>query len=152
IHARKLVVGPGALVCQEAHLTGNVSIGCVLHPKCSIIADVGPIVIGRNNILEEGVVIINRWAILPGAKIGNRNTFEARSRVVGATTVGSHCVVGIGCQTEPDETMPDFTVIYGDRLDRRICKPDAAHAALHLKHLEYLRDMLPKFNHMRPVA
>ncbi|KAI8052253.1 trimeric LpxA-like protein [Syncephalis plumigaleata] len=166
---RKLVVGPGALVCQDTHLTGNVSIGsgCVLHPKCSVIADVGPIVIGRNNIIEEGVVIINRnqmplvigdenifevGSFIEGAKIGSRNIFEARSRVVGATTVGNNCVIGIACQTDCNETIPDCTVIFGERLDRRISKPDPNQAALHLKHLEYLRDMLPKFNHLRPIA
>ncbi|KAI9593478.1 trimeric LpxA-like protein, partial [Syncephalis fuscata] len=143
----KLVVGPGALVCQEAHLTGNVSIGCVLHPKCSIIADVGPIVIGRNNILEEGVIIINRnqmplIIVIEGSKIGSRNIFEARSRVVGATTVGNHCVIGIGCQTEQDETVPDCTIIFGERLDRRVGKPDSTYPGLHQKHLEYLRDVI----------
>ncbi|RKP06662.1 trimeric LpxA-like protein [Thamnocephalis sphaerospora] len=166
---RKLVVGPGALVCQESQLTGNVSIGsgCVLHPKSCIIADVGPIVIGRNNIIEENVVIINRQkmpliigdenlfevgAYVEGARVGSRNIFESRSRVVGATTVGNNCVIGIGCQTEVNETLSDCTVIFGGQLDRRLAKPDLTQMAVHARHLDYLRATLPKFNRMRPIA
>ena len=55
-----LTVSPGAVVCNESKLLGEVSIGArtVVHPKATIVAEAGPIIIGENN-LEEQAVIIN---------------------------------------------------------------------------------------------
>ena len=33
----------------------------VIHPKVSIIAEAGPIIIGEGNLIEEQAQIINRW-------------------------------------------------------------------------------------------
>lgn len=44
-----------SLVCTGART--------VLHPKCRIIAEAGPIVIGESNLIEELVEIVNRCAI-----------------------------------------------------------------------------------------
>ena len=42
-------------------------IGCILHPRCTIFAYAGPIVIGDCCIIEETAVILNRCALLlPG--------------------------------------------------------------------------------------
>jgi hypothetical protein len=38
-----------------------VRLGTVVHPKAKIISIGGPIVIGSNCIVEEGVVITNRY-------------------------------------------------------------------------------------------
>ncbi len=56
---RSLKIGSKAVVCQEALLVGEITIedGTVVHPKASIIAEGGPIIIGQNNIIEEQVVI-----------------------------------------------------------------------------------------------
>jgi dynactin-6 len=55
-------ISKGAVVCVEAEIMGNVTIGTgtVVHPKAKIIAEAGPIIIGENNLIEEQVVIINR--------------------------------------------------------------------------------------------
>lgn len=37
----------------------------VVHPKARIIAEAGPIVIGEGNLIEEQVLIINRYARPP---------------------------------------------------------------------------------------
>lgn len=37
--------------------------GSVLHPKCTVVAMGGPIVIGSHCIVEENVVIVNRFAL-----------------------------------------------------------------------------------------
>merc|ERR1712037_965300 len=54
-------VGQGAIVCSEAIITGEVTIGggTIVHPKARIEARAGPIIIGENNIIEEMVEIIN---------------------------------------------------------------------------------------------
>ena len=47
-----LTIAPGAIVCNESQLVGEISIGTrtVVHPKAQIIAEAGPIIIGENNI------------------------------------------------------------------------------------------------------
>lgn len=54
-----------------------------------------------------------------GTRIGNNNIVEARARIVGSTAIGNYCVVGAGCSTENNETIPDLTVIYGSDSKRR---------------------------------
>ena len=42
-------IAPGAIVCNECELKGDITIGTktVIHPKAKIIAESGPIIIGR---------------------------------------------------------------------------------------------------------
>jgi len=60
--SRNLKLGTSSVVCQEATLRGDVVIGSgsVIHPKCFISADAGPIELGDNNIIEELVLIMNK--------------------------------------------------------------------------------------------
>jgi carbonic anhydrase/acetyltransferase-like protein (isoleucine patch superfamily) len=55
-------IAPGAMVCNECELRGDITIGSmtVIHPRASIIAEAGPIIIGECNIVEEQARIINR--------------------------------------------------------------------------------------------
>lgn len=57
-----LKIAPTAVVCNEAVLFGDITIGegTVVHPKAVIVARSGPIVIGNNNIFEEQTVTHNR--------------------------------------------------------------------------------------------
>lgn len=90
--------------------------------------------IGDDNEFEvgcckDGLVITNECGTLTtkaifisdveGTHIGNNNTVEARGRILGSTTVGNFCVIGSGCSTENNETISDFTVIYGSQSKRR---------------------------------
>lgn len=49
------------------------------------------------------------------------------------------------------ETLPDFTIIYGAECNKRLWSGEGIgqSKALHVKHLEYLREMLPKSNKLR---
>lgn len=60
------------------------------------------------------------WEDVEGSRIGNNNIIEARGRILGNTAIGNHCVIGAGCSTESNETIPDLTVIYGADSKRRI--------------------------------
>jgi len=55
----KLQMGPLFAVSE---LQGDITIGSrtVIHPRAKIIALLGPIIIGENNIIEEQVQIINK--------------------------------------------------------------------------------------------
>uniref|UniRef100_A0A671DU56 Dynactin subunit 6 n=1 Tax=Rhinolophus ferrumequinum TaxID=59479 RepID=A0A671DU56_RHIFE len=54
-------IAPGAVVCVESEIRGDVTIGprTVIHPKARIIVEAGPIVIGEGNLIEEQALIIN---------------------------------------------------------------------------------------------
>jgi dynactin-6 len=85
-------IGAGSLVCQEANLSGDVTIGknCVIHPKCMILAEAGPIVIGDDNIVEEQAIILNSFDVSQSPErqvskvmhIGSKNCFEVGSRIL----------------------------------------------------------------------
>ncbi|KAG0739820.1 hypothetical protein G6F57_010093 [Rhizopus arrhizus] len=165
----RITAGPKSIVCQETELRGEISIGAgtVLHPQCRIIAENGPVYIGKNNIIEENVVIFNKNATplvigdnnefevgcyVEGSRIGNNNIIEARGRILGNTSIGNYCVIGAGCLTENNETLPDSTVIYGAESKRRTQnEPLATQAALHARHLDYLQEVLPKYNHLKKL-
>ena len=81
---RNFKIAKDAVVCSEAQLVGDVTIGevvdlttsigseifpphtsgsrTVIHPTARILAEGGPIVIGDNNLIQEKVTIINRYA------------------------------------------------------------------------------------------
>lgn len=62
-------------------------------------------------------------------------------------------MVGIRCLVVPpeDETMEDYTVFYGPDAERRTWsgRGKLQEADLRRKHIEYLRETLPKFNRQR---
>ncbi|EPB90717.1 hypothetical protein HMPREF1544_02461 [Mucor circinelloides 1006PhL] len=163
----RITAGPKSVVCQETELKGEISIGTVLHPQCRVIAENGPIYIGKNNIIEENVIIFNKnstplvigddnefevGSYVEGARIGNNNIVESRARIVGSTSVGNYCVIGSACSTESNETIPDLTIIYGSQSKRRCqSEPLATQATLHARHLDYLREVLPKYNHLKKL-
>ncbi|KAI8095154.1 trimeric LpxA-like protein [Thamnidium elegans] len=163
----RITAGIKSVVCQETELRGEISIGTVLHPQCRVIAENGPIYIGKNNIIEENVIIFNKnstplvigddnefevGCYVEGSRIGNNNIVEARGKILGSTAVGNYCVIGSGCSTENNETIADLTVIYGSQSKRRIQnEPLATQATLHARHLDYLREVLPKYNHLKKL-
>lgn len=56
---RLLLLELSSLQTAQAH-PSSTSSGTVVHPKATIFAVAGPIVIGSNCIIEEGAVIVNR--------------------------------------------------------------------------------------------
>jgi len=78
-----LKISKSAVVCVEADIHGDVEIGerTVIHPKAQIIAENGPIIIGTDNLIEECVVIRNRFKT--PMRIGNENIFEVSSSFEG---------------------------------------------------------------------
>ena len=83
----KFTIHSKAIVCQDVELKGDITIGSgeqtpinfpdlslyhvsfflagtIVHPKATIFAIAGPIVIGTGCIIEEGAIIVNRLVIL----------------------------------------------------------------------------------------
>jgi dynactin-6 len=93
--------------------------------------------------------------------IGNFNTFQPRSRAPSTINISDYCTLSAGTtlssapsnstmdidsDNDPVETLEPYTVIYGARSDRRVWdgKNLDAEENLRLKHIEYLREILPK--------
>ena len=70
-------IWPGAVVADDCKIEGEVEIGegTVVHPGASILALAGPVVIGKQNIVEARCVIKN---CNPGSvlSIGDGNIFQ----------------------------------------------------------------------------
>ena len=163
----KYTIHSKALVCQDVELKGDITIGpgTIVHPKASIFAIAGPILIGSNNIIEEGAIIVNRrkepmrigddnlfeiGCRVECPSIGNWNTVSTKARVHHTVRMGDHCIVGPKCLVVPveDEIMDDYTVLYGPDADAHTWsgRGKVQEADLRRKHADYLREMLPKFN------
>ncbi|EIN13150.1 trimeric LpxA-like protein [Punctularia strigosozonata HHB-11173 SS5] len=166
----KFTIHSKAVVCQDVELKGDITIGAgtIVHPKATIFAIAGPIVIGANCIIEEGAIIVNRrkevmrvgddnlfeiGCRVECPSIGSFNTISTRARVHHTVRLGSHCAIGPCCLVVPpeDESLPDYTVVYGPGAERRTWsgRGKVQEADLRRKHAEYLREMLPKFNRLR---
>ncbi|KAJ1857229.1 hypothetical protein GGH12_003368 [Coemansia sp. RSA 1822] len=160
----RLHLAPQALVCKNTILEGDIRIGngTVVHIDASIIAKNGPIIIGSNNIISDRVRIINNHAtplvigdnnqietdaVIEGRGIGHKNVVQVRGKVVGTSTLGNNCVVGVMCETEPAENVPDNTILFGNPQSRRTRSDNnAEYLEVHNKHLQYVHEMLPRYN------
>ncbi|XP_078049823.1 dynactin subunit 6 [Augochlora pura] len=167
-----LKISTGALVCEESILKGDITIGpkTVVHPKASIIAEAGPIIIGEGNIIEEMATIINKLpagesepSTIPvqiignfnvfetdctceAYKIGDNNILESKAYVGRQVELTNGCVVGSACSLTEHETIPENTVIYGSEHHRREMydKPYPQ-----VGQLEFLLKILPNYHHLR---
>ncbi|KPV75378.1 uncharacterized protein RHOBADRAFT_48422 [Rhodotorula graminis WP1] len=166
-------VGSRTVVVADCDLRGDITIGSgtVLHPRCTILAVGGPIILGSNNIVEENAVIVNRLkqpmvvgdnnlfevgCRIESPSVGDWNTFGIRSRVSPFVEVGSNCVVGAGCIVLPSpfpdgDGLADYTHVFGSENRRRTASVEGSGQAkaLFVKHWEYLRETLPKHHKLK---
>mmetsp|Transcript_51923 Transcript_51923/g.86317 ORF Transcript_51923/g.86317 Transcript_51923/m.86317 type:complete len:174 (+) Transcript_51923:73-594(+) len=166
------IISETTVVCQEAELLDKHSIaieaGCVLHPKCSINAEAGPIVLSENVIVEEQAVISNTLTTGEVMKIGPNNIFEVGSRFENSSIgsgnliqckaiishgcrIGSNCTIGAGVYIEPNSVIPDNTILYGYGASRSL-PPSKEHELLASKMSESLQKVLPKFHHLQTTS
>jgi carbonic anhydrase/acetyltransferase-like protein (isoleucine patch superfamily) len=152
-----------ATVVTAATLEGNISIGSytVVHPHAIIKSGDGQIIIGKNNIIEEGVLIENKGP--PGSVmiIGDDNIFKVKSTIY-ANQIGNNNVFGIKsiigegtsitnlCSICPYgeyyiqyEPLRENTVIYNGDFDQRTSSETATSIQLHA---EVLRKLLLNFH------
>lgn len=163
-----LKVAAGAVVCQEAEIEGDVTIGArtVIHPKARVIAEGGPIIIGDNNLIEEHVSIVNRafgsgnqtvliignnnvfevGAHSEAVKIGDHNVLESKCHVGRQTQLSNGCIIGTMCMINTHEILPQNTVIYGSECERRV---QCEHPAPQTLQLDFLSKILPNYHHLK---
>ncbi|XP_017879702.1 dynactin subunit 6 [Ceratina calcarata] len=167
-----LKIASGALVCEESILKGDITIGpkTVIHPRASIIAEAGPIIIGEGNIIEEMATIVNRLppnaqeptttpvqiigsynvfeadCMCEAFKVGDNNILETKAHVGREVELTNGCIIGALCSlTEPD-TIPENTIIYGSECHRREMN-DKPYPPI--SQIEFLHKILPSYHHIR---
>ncbi|XP_033112354.1 dynactin subunit 6-like [Anneissia japonica] len=174
-HRPSVKIAPGAVVCVEAELKGDITVGArtVIHPKARIIAEGGPIIIGESNLIEEQVVIINKkldknepsspkpapQTMIIGAnnvmevgsrcealRVGNNNIIESKAVVGHQTELSSGCIVGAFCQLTSSELLPENTVIFGENCSRR---QQAEKPQPQTLQLDFLMKILPNYHHLK---
>mmetsp|Transcript_107737 Transcript_107737/g.300242 ORF Transcript_107737/g.300242 Transcript_107737/m.300242 type:complete len:215 (+) Transcript_107737:110-754(+) len=172
--AAQCEVHKDAVVCNDAKVLGlggvKIGQGTVLHPAAQVNAKVGPIVIGRYNVLEEQVEISNTVeeplvigdhntfevgakVLGGGSSIGNANLFECRSQLGLGASVGDGCTLGVCASLPAGEHLPDETVIVGaSGLRHKEGGAKEAHIQAVMKHIEVLKETLPRCHHLRKSA
>ncbi|KAJ9595065.1 hypothetical protein L9F63_013630 [Diploptera punctata] len=170
---RSIKIAPGAMVCNECELRGDITIGSmtVIHPKASIVAEAGPIIIGESNIVEEQARIINKPCglydstptstpvMIIGAnnvfevdccseamKIGDNNVLEAKCYVGREVELTNGCFIGAACKLTCSEVLPENTVIYGSKCSRRRQADKPPPQTLQL---DFLTKVLPNYHHLK---
>lgn len=125
-----------SIICLESNIVGNVELdeGCIVHPSALIDGGVGGIIIGKNNIIEDSVKIVNetvntmyigsnnwfhvRCEINNTSSIGDNNSFEVGSKVNKNTKVGNNCIVSLRSNLPPNLEICDNmrVAVVGDSL------------------------------------
>ncbi|XP_075463604.1 dynactin subunit 6 isoform X1 [Ascaphus truei] len=178
LQKRCVKIAPGAVVCVESEIKGDVTIGprTVVHPKARIIAEAGPIIIGEGNLIEEQALIINSLPenIAPDAdgvepktmiigtnnvfevgcysqamKMGDNNVIESKAFVGRNVILTSGCIIGACCNVNTCEVIPENTVIYGSDCLRRVQTERPQPQTLQL---DFLMKILPNYHHLKKTT
>ncbi|XP_073979564.1 dynactin subunit 6 [Rhodnius prolixus] len=168
--SKDLRIGQGAVVCLDSKLVGSISIGpkSLLHPKSTIIAEGGPIIIGESNIFEEQSIVQHRVDIdkkdrpntlMIGSNnvfevgctvlakvIGDNNVFESKCYVGPDIEVGNGCIIGAGVKLTAKERLPDNIILTGTNYNRTIAADRPPPQTLQL---DFLMKVLPNYHHLR---
>ncbi|XP_005096404.1 dynactin subunit 6 [Aplysia californica] len=161
-------IAAGAMVCEDCELIGDITIGSrtIIHPKAKIVAEAGPIVIGDFNIIEELVTITNKsssdgnsgkvliignnnvfevGANVEAIRIGDHNVIEGKASVGSQVEVSNGCIIGAGCQLNMPELVPENTVVYGGKCERRTQRERPPAQTLQI---DFLTKILPNYHYL----
>ncbi|KAH8599775.1 trimeric LpxA-like protein [Bisporella sp. PMI_857] len=156
------------IIADNASLTGvypiKIGSNTVIHPRSRLSSAYAPISIGSNCIISErsmigyqsapvsardgllidDSVVIEAGAIVEARSVGEGCVIDVNARVGKGAVLGKHCKVGAVCAVGEGETLPDFTVIYGNGL-RRVDKANVEELKLRMvgRQVEVLRKLIP---------
>lgn len=130
-------IDPTALVSPQAILRGKVTVGpgTVIGPGCTIEALKREIVVGRENIFEDGAQLThsqdsvlnigdgNRFEVgcdvnCP-SRIGNFNIVETKATLSPGSSLGDGCFVCAGVTLPPKTRLVIGETVFGQRAERR---------------------------------
>ncbi|CAH0390177.1 unnamed protein product [Bemisia tabaci] len=163
-------IAVGSTVCKDIKLQGTVSIGTltIIHPKASILAENGPIVIGDGNIIEEQSVIANKLpadangepqtlfvgnnnmfevgCVCEAKSVGDNNVLEAKSYVGPEVEISNGCFIGAACRLTLPEKLPENLSVCGSNHLRKIMSDRPAPQTSQKDHLA---KVLPNYHHLK---
>ena len=112
-------------------------------------------VIGDENVFEVGSSMslshnfhCTNDEAFAGKCMGQNNVIEIKAHVAENTAIGDNCVIGALCRTSQNQIIPSRTVISGNG-EASYRASQGKVGDFHGKHLEYLRQTLPLFNHVQ---
>jgi dynactin-6 len=86
--------------------------------------------------------------VVESPSIGSFNTFQARSEATSSVRISDRCTLSAGTTLDgaEGEVLPPYTVVYGSRSERVVGEKAnwEAEEKLRIKHLGYLREIIPK--------
>ncbi|XP_007940897.1 dynactin subunit 6 [Orycteropus afer afer] len=146
---RSVKIAPGAVVCVESEIRGDVTIGkktVYCHPD-NITPDAGdsepkPMIIGTNNVFEVG-------CYSQAMKMGDNNVIESKAYVGRNVILTSGCIIGACCSLNTFEVIPENTVIYGADCLRRVQTERPQPQTLQL---DFLMKILPNYHHLKKTT
>ncbi|XP_034829906.1 dynactin subunit 6 [Maniola hyperantus] len=170
--SQNIKILPGATVCEDCTLEGDITIGggTVIHPRVTIIAEGGPIIIAEYCIIEEYSTIIHKKSDKqenppkplfigahnvfevgcklesPFGHVGENNVFECKSYVGVDVKVGSGCVIGAACRLTVPQSLQDNTVIWGSEHHNREALEKQPSQLLQL---DFLSKVMPNYHRLR---
>jgi len=156
------------VIAEQASLTGThlITLGgsTVIHPRSKLNSTYAPITIGNNCIISErssiglqsasgesgeGVIIDNGvvvevGAIIEAKRIRDGCHIEVNAKIGKGAVLGKHCRIGPLCEVAEGESVPDFTVIYGNGM-RRLDKSGVEDLNLKMvgRQVDVLRKLIP---------
>ncbi|GAA5967941.1 hypothetical protein JCM3765_001794 [Sporobolomyces pararoseus] len=160
-----ITIGSGTVLqprCTILALSGPIILGenNILEENVVIVNRLKqPLIIGDSNLFQVG-------SRIESPKIGSFNNFGIRSRISPHVQVQDNVTVGAGCIVLPSpfpdpegeheevesigtvETLKTFTTVFGSDNRRRFNDSKEGvvqDRALFVKHIEYLRETLPRF-------
>lgn len=141
----------------------DIGEGCLIEENVVIVNDSERTMkVGRDNVFQvgsrESASSLRRGRApqltptgVEATEVGNGNTFQPRSTVSQGVIVSDNCVIGAGVHAYPlapgtEEVLEPYTMVYGAAAERRVWggASEAAETDLNAKHLDYIREILPK--------
>jgi len=154
---------------DSASLTGShqVTIGAntIVHPRSKLSSAYGPVRVGSSCIISErstiglptelldhskdGVtledgVVVEVGAVVEARIVGEGSLIEINAKIGRNAVLGKHCRIGPLCEVAEGETLPDFTVVFGDGL-RKVENSGFENVRLKLvgRQIDVLRKLIP---------
>ena len=118
-------IAKGAIICGDVEIEEGVSIWY----HAVLRGDAGPIRIGKNTNIQDGVVIhqgmgeetiigegvtVGHNAILHGCHIGDYSLIGMGAIILDQAVIGKHCIIGAGSLVTGKKIIPDGSLVFGN--------------------------------------
>jgi len=92
----------------------------------------------------DNCVVVEVGAVIEAKRVGVGCHIEVNAKLGKGAVLGKHCKVGPLCEVADGETVPDFTVIYGNGM-RRLDKSGVEDLNLKMvgRQVDVLRKLIP---------